>query len=84
MPAGLDRASHRKHVESATFTSRRRVAAMEEKTPAMEEKTPRRSLTERTKEELEIAGFDEIDTPEADVVSLGSASYTKMLGKIYA
>jgi hypothetical protein len=45
---------------------------------------PRRGLTERTNDELAIAGFDEVETPEADVVSLGSASYTKMLGKIYA
>ncbi len=44
----------------------------------------RKSLTERTQAELEIAGFDEVETPEADIVSLGSASYTKMLGKIYA
>ena len=35
-------------------------------------------------EELGIAGFDEVETPEADTVSLGSASYTKMLGKIWA
>jgi hypothetical protein len=37
-----------------------------------------------TKTELDIAGFEEVKTPEADIVSLGSASYTKMLGKIYA
>lgn len=42
------------------------------------------NLKENTKKELEIAGFDEVETPEADIVSLGSASYTKMLGKIYA
>jgi hypothetical protein len=36
------------------------------------------------KQELDIAGFDEVETPQADIVSLGSASYTKMLGKIYA
>jgi hypothetical protein len=36
------------------------------------------------KKELKIAGFDEVETPDADIVSLGSASYTKMLGKIYA
>ncbi len=41
-------------------------------------------LKETTKKELEIAGFDEVETPEADIVSLGSASYTKMLGKIYS
>jgi hypothetical protein len=35
------------------------------------------------KEELKIASFDEVETPDADIVSLGSASYTKMLGKIY-
>ncbi len=34
-------------------------------------------------DDLAIAGFEEIKTPDADVVSLGSASYTKMLGKIY-
>jgi hypothetical protein len=34
--------------------------------------------------ELSIAGFEEIETPEADCVSLGSASYTKMLGKIWS
>ena len=33
--------------------------------------------------ELDIPGFEEIDKPEIDVVSLGSASYTKMLGKIW-
>lgn len=49
-----------------------------------EKNDQRKSLTERANEELQIAGFDEIDTPEADIVSLGSASYTKMLGKIYA
>lgn len=32
---------------------------------------------------LDIAGFDEVETPDADCVSLGSASYTKMLGKIW-
>ncbi|GAA4666365.1 hypothetical protein [Streptomyces youssoufiensis] len=42
----------------------------------------RHSLAERTESELGIAGFDEIDTPDADIVSLGGASYTKMLGKI--
>jgi hypothetical protein len=41
-------------------------------------------VVESDEKELEIAGFDEVETPEADVVSLGSASYTKMLGKIYA
>ncbi|MFD4243974.1 hypothetical protein ACTVZO_02230 [Streptomyces sp. IBSNAI002] len=46
--------------------------------------TVRKSLTELTESELEIKGFDEVDTPEADIVSLGSASYTKMLGKIYS
>ena len=44
----------------------------------------RQSLAERTENELGIAGFDEVDTPEADVVSLGGASYAKMLGKIYS
>ncbi|MFC4031448.1 hypothetical protein ACFO3J_08150 [Streptomyces polygonati] len=44
----------------------------------------RESLADRTRNELEIAGFDEVETPEADIVSLGSASYTKMLGKIYS
>ncbi len=39
---------------------------------------------EGNKTELVIAGFEEVKTPEADIVSLGSASYTKMLGKIYA
>jgi hypothetical protein len=34
-------------------------------------------------QELEIAGFEEIEAPEADCVSLGSASYTKMLGKVW-
>lgn len=49
------------------------------------DQTPaRKSLTDRTRAELEIAGFDEVDTPEADIVSLGGASYTKMLGKIYS
>ena len=49
-----------------------------------QQKPVRKSLTERTQDELEIAGFDEVETPEADIVSLGGASYTKMLGKIYA
>lgn len=52
--------------------------------PTEKNQTKRASLTERTEAELEIAGFDEVETPEADVVSLGSASYTKMLGKIYS
>ncbi|MET9498454.1 hypothetical protein [Streptomyces sp. NPDC006552] len=43
-----------------------------------------KSLTERTEDELAIESFDEVDTPEADIVSLGDASYTKMLGKIYS
>ena len=34
--------------------------------------------------DLTIAGFEEVETPEADCVSLGSASYTKMLGKIWS
>ena len=34
--------------------------------------------------ELTIAGFEEVKTPEADCVSLGSASYTKMLGKVWS
>ena len=41
-------------------------------------------LQEHTKKELAIAGFEEVETPEADIVSLGSASYTKMLSKTYA
>ncbi|WP_018383270.1 hypothetical protein [Wenjunlia vitaminophila] len=49
-----------------------------------ESQKTRKSLTERTQDELEIAGFDEVETPEADIVSLGGASYTKMLGKIYS
>ncbi|MEU9184799.1 hypothetical protein AB0D14_09570 [Streptomyces sp. NPDC048484] len=47
-------------------------------------KPVRKSLTERTQDELEIAGFDEVDTPAADIVSLGGAGCTKMLGKTYA
>ncbi|MEU0373093.1 MULTISPECIES: hypothetical protein [Streptomyces] len=53
---------------------------------ATTENTPsnRKSLTERTEDELAIESFDEVESPEADIVSLGDASYTKMLGKIYA
>lgn len=28
--------------------------------------------------------FEEIELPDADAVTLGNASYTKMLGRIYA
>jgi hypothetical protein len=28
--------------------------------------------------------FEEIELPDADTVTLGNASYTKMLGRIYA
>ncbi len=38
---------------------------------------------ETDERELNIAGFEEIETPAADVVTLGSASYTKQLGKIF-
>ena len=34
-------------------------------------------------EELSLDGFDEEDQPLVSVVSLGSASYTKMLGKTF-
>ena len=47
---------------------------------------PRLPVLEVTKEssELTIAGFEEVETPDADCVSLGSASYTKMLGKVWS
>ncbi|MFI1256252.1 hypothetical protein ACH4U6_21095 [Streptomyces netropsis] len=32
----------------------------------------------------ELLGFEEIENPEADVVSMGDASYTKMLGRIWS
>ncbi|GAA2434371.1 hypothetical protein ACFPFX_29600 [Streptomyces mauvecolor] len=33
--------------------------------------------------EDELVGFEEVEQPGADVVSMGDASYTKMLGRIY-
>ena len=34
--------------------------------------------------ELLVADFDELEAPDADVVSLGSAAYAKMNGKVYS
>lgn len=31
----------------------------------------------------ELFGFEEVENPDADVVSMGDASYTKMLGRIW-
>jgi len=48
------------------------------------DRKPRESTQSIARSELEVPGFEEIDKPDIDVVSLGSASYTKMLGRIWA
>ncbi|MGW0390777.1 hypothetical protein ACWDYJ_07725 [Streptomyces sp. NPDC003042] len=35
-------------------------------------------------DQSELVGFEEIESPDADVVSMGDASYTKMLGRIWS
>lgn len=49
----------------------------------MEEAKTETSTQSLARAELEIPGFEEVEKPEVDVVSLGSASYTKMLGRIW-
>jgi hypothetical protein len=39
---------------------------------------------EESTEAADAGFFDEVELPGADTVTLGSASYTKMLGRIYA
>ncbi len=39
---------------------------------------------EQNEETTTDAGFEEVEYPDADVVTMGDASYTKMLGRIYS
>ena len=46
--------------------------------------TMKDALKATVADELSLEGFDEERKPLASVISLGSASYTKMLGKTFA
>ena len=46
-------------------------------------RTMKEAVEETVTTELALDGFDEEEKPLATVVTLGSASYTKMLGKTF-
>lgn len=49
----------------------------------MNEQDETRAVDDRAVDTVDDV-FDEVELPDADVVTMGDASYTKMLGRIWA